>query len=261
MSANRSVSLGSTNARRKPVRLMWKTEDNDIDSVEDVDGVLKVLPPWSPFQVSLSCVVILNGTGFLFVASRLGAVNLYVYPELDLQTPVARRGIRVSSGIGHLLPKRLVGRKGVAMRKRGGEMVEEREEARHRSLFGTDSWLDAELKLRGMPAIFCILEYIPGPTLDRVAKAAIDEKEIQDLFNLGLEAVREITFAGLLLPDVRGPNFILTGPPGSERMIRIDLGNATCVKLLPLAVKIRGRCSWTTWLVAIRTSTDVAIGF
>ncbi|KAJ6602900.1 hypothetical protein B0H10DRAFT_2080108 [Mycena sp. CBHHK59/15] len=73
-----------------------------------------------------------------------------------------------------------------------------------------------------------VLEHIPGPTLTTVAKS----KSWDDIYRsceLGFNLVREITNIGLLLHDIRGPNFILTGPPGAQQVVGIDFQPMTVI--------------------------------
>ncbi|KAJ7084597.1 hypothetical protein B0H15DRAFT_1023739 [Mycena belliarum] len=73
----------------------------------------------------------------------------------------------------------------------------------------------------GEEAWALVLEYIPGPTLSAVCDSKVWD-DVHTAFDLGFEFVREITDMGLFLNDVRGPNFILTGPPDSRQVVGID---------------------------------------
>ncbi|KAJ7479456.1 hypothetical protein B0H11DRAFT_2027499 [Mycena galericulata] len=108
--------------------------------------------------------------------------------------------------------------------------------------------LDTIFTPSGEGAWVLVLEYIPGETLDRVARsygiasernsperaaALLHAKAaIHDSCKLGLALVEEMTRAGFLLSDVRGPNFILTGSPEKRAVVTIDFANLQCRKNL-----------------------------
>ncbi|KAJ7794818.1 hypothetical protein B0H14DRAFT_3496676 [Mycena olivaceomarginata] len=69
-----------------------------------------------------------------------------------------------------------------------------------------------------------VLEHIPGKTLTAVAHS----KSWDDIYRsceLRLNLVKEITSLGLLLHDIRGPNFILT----EKEVVRIDFQPMTVI--------------------------------
>ncbi|KAJ6573459.1 hypothetical protein DFH09DRAFT_1362096 [Mycena vulgaris] len=67
-----------------------------------------------------------------------------------------------------------------------------------------------------------VLEFIPGLTIHDVAKSR-STAAIHDFCTLGLDAVRDLALSSWTLPDIRGANFILTGSPGSQAVVMIDL--------------------------------------
>ncbi|KAJ7162414.1 hypothetical protein C8R46DRAFT_1104528 [Mycena filopes] len=74
----------------------------------------------------------------------------------------------------------------------------------------------------GEAAWVLILEFIPGMTVDEVVDTGIIP-DIQEFCILGLEVMGDFGRSGWVLPDIRGANFILTGPPGNRSVVMIDL--------------------------------------
>ncbi|KAJ7279071.1 hypothetical protein C8J57DRAFT_153367 [Mycena rebaudengoi] len=73
----------------------------------------------------------------------------------------------------------------------------------------------------GESAWVLVLEYIPGVTLDTVQPIS----DIQNASISGLDTIREITWAGFMLEDIRAPNFILTGPLDARAVVAIDFSH------------------------------------
>ncbi|KAJ7070175.1 PAP2 superfamily-domain-containing protein [Mycena amicta] len=67
-----------------------------------------------------------------------------------------------------------------------------------------------------------VLEFIPGLTVHDVLDSA-SISNIRDFCALGSNAVREFVQGGWTLHDIRSPNFILTGAPGTSAAVIIDL--------------------------------------
>ncbi|KAJ7084595.1 hypothetical protein B0H15DRAFT_932028 [Mycena belliarum] len=86
-----------------------------------------------------------------------------------------------------------------------------------------DTGLQSQRRLgkKVLEAWALVLEYIAGPTLSAVCKSKLWD-DVHEAFELGFEFVRDITNMGLFLHDLEGPNFILTGPPGSRQVVGID---------------------------------------
>ncbi|KAJ7062375.1 hypothetical protein C8F01DRAFT_1082875 [Mycena amicta] len=67
-----------------------------------------------------------------------------------------------------------------------------------------------------------VLEFIPGLTVYDILNSA-SISNIRDFCTLGSNAVREFVQGGWTLHDIRSPNFILTGSPGTSAVVIIDL--------------------------------------
>ncbi|KAJ7110285.1 hypothetical protein C8R43DRAFT_1042524 [Mycena crocata] len=68
-----------------------------------------------------------------------------------------------------------------------------------------------------------VFEHIPGPTLSEVAKVKnLGDAQLKEICEMAVSSAEEFASSGLVLADVRGPNIILTGPPGTQRAVLID---------------------------------------
>ncbi|KAF8208815.1 hypothetical protein K438DRAFT_1812942 [Mycena galopus ATCC 62051] len=71
-----------------------------------------------------------------------------------------------------------------------------------------------------------VLEFIPGPTVQRAAEEFTSISMMQELCRLSVAAVREFVLGGWMLIDLQGSNFIATGSPGARKVVLIDLYGA-----------------------------------
>ncbi|KAJ7882919.1 hypothetical protein B0H13DRAFT_1890620 [Mycena leptocephala] len=85
-----------------------------------------------------------------------------------------------------------------------------------------DHWTVQTITLSREAAWGLILESIPGLTIHDVTKS-MSTATVHDFCTLGLDAVRDLALSGWILRDIRGANFILTGSPGSQAVVMIDL--------------------------------------
>ncbi|KAK6967108.1 hypothetical protein R3P38DRAFT_3244693 [Favolaschia claudopus] len=74
----------------------------------------------------------------------------------------------------------------------------------------------------GEEAWVLLLEYIPGPTGSKINDST-PVSDIREFCALGASAVKEYILGGWSLREIRPPNFILTGDPGSRTVVIIDL--------------------------------------
>ncbi|KAJ7767275.1 hypothetical protein B0H16DRAFT_1686861 [Mycena metata] len=74
------------------------------------------------------------------------------------------------------------------------------------------------------PAWVLVLEYIPGLTFTELVKSgSIDD--LKDFCRLGLDTMKAIVLAGMILPDLSASNFILTGKPSQRSVIVLDFSH------------------------------------
>ncbi|KAJ7075715.1 hypothetical protein B0H15DRAFT_894003 [Mycena belliarum] len=84
-----------------------------------------------------------------------------------------------------------------------------------------------------------VLEYIPGPTLTSFFEGKAMDDDTCNSLAAGLETVAAVVKAGLLVPELAGDNFIVTGPPKKRVVVAIDLAGAPLVKTESLALMMQ----------------------
>ncbi|KAJ6466339.1 hypothetical protein C8R45DRAFT_1021347 [Mycena sanguinolenta] len=73
-----------------------------------------------------------------------------------------------------------------------------------------------------------VLEYVPGPTMQTVAK--ISPESVNNFCELGLKAVQDLALSGWALGDISGAtNYILNNSSGCPVVVMIDLFNSVYI--------------------------------